>query len=380
MSVKISKELFLNKLNTIYPNNKVQIVEWNGYTKPMRFYCDICGKEHKINDARQLLNKKKYCQDNSLNNIKWDLVSYNERVNLIHQEKVKILEYNGLSNLVKYLCPKCGEIKSCSPARTLITKLSLCDECYGIEKNVVKQKIFKKFEESKDFQLITWRGLNRKLTEKCLKCGFIYDRYPTNVLQCFNSCPSCNNDGDKQRLDSFEVQKRIDDFFGQERYQLLDYKGQLNKHSKIKCLDCGLIFETQISTFSNSRGCPKCKRFKSKGEQKIQKYLEENNIPFETQKRFKECNNNLSSFDFCAYDKQNNMVLIEVNGIQHYKNVSHFGGLDIVKKRDQVKIDFCNKNNIPLITIPYNQLKDNDIDNFLSFLKGSTTIPEGSRE
>lgn len=378
MSVKISKEVFLNKLNRIYPNNNIQIIEWNGYTKPIHFHCDICGKEHKVSDARQLLNKKKYCQNNSLNNVKWNLATYNERINLMHQEEVKILEYNGLSNLVKYLCPRCGKIKSCNPARTLITKLSLCNECYGIEKNIIKQKIFKRFEESEDFQLITWRGPNSKLTEKCLKCGFVYDRYPSSVLQCFNSCPNCNSGGDKQKLDSSEIQKRIDNSFGENRYRLLNYKGQLNKHSKIKCLDCGLIFDAQISTFSASRGCPKCKRFKSKGEQKVQKYLEENAISFEAQKRFKECNNNLSSFDFCAYDKQNNMVLIEVNGKQHYKKVPHFDGLDAIKKRDQIKIDFCEKNNIPLIIIPYNQL--NDIDNFLSFLKGSTTIPEGSRE
>ena len=235
------------------------------------------------------------------------------------------------------------------------------------------------FNSSKDFELLVWRGANNKLTEKCLKCGHVYNRYPVNVLQCFDSCPNCNSGADKLKIDFNEIQKRIDDSFGKNQYKLLDYKGQLNKHNKIKCLSCGLIFETHMVSFiDSSRGCPKCKRFKSKGEQLVQKYLEENNISFEPQKRFKECNNNLSSFDFCAYDKDNKMYLIEVNGIQHYKDNPRCGGLETIRRRDELKKQFCEDNNIPLIIISYKEL--NKINDILGFLKGSTTIPDGSRE
>ena len=379
MSIKITQEAFLQKFQSIYNHTNISIIEWNGYTKPIKFNCDICGNEHYCSDARQLLNKKTYCQKNSNNNIKWDLTEYNERINRSHNEKITILEYNGLSNPVKYLCPICKKIKSCNPARTLITRLSLCDVCYGVERNIIENKIRFLFNQSNDFKLLTWRGCNNKLTEQCLKCGYVYDRYPTNVLQCFNSCPQCNNGAVKQLIDLSMVQQRIDDQFGENQYKLLEYKGQLNKHNKIKCLSCGLIFEAHMVSFIDaSRGCPKCKRFKSKGEQLVQQYLENNNIPFESQKRFKDCNNNLSSFDFAVYDSKNKMYLIEINGIQHYKQTTRFGDLEVIQKRDMKKKTYCEEHNIPLIIIPYTELKN--IDKYLSFLKGSTTIPEGSRE
>lgn len=379
MSVKYKKEDFIKKLNIIYPENKIEILEWNGYTKPIIFFCDICNSKHRATDARQLLNNKTYCKKKSLNNIRWDIENYNERLNKLFSKNIEILEYSGLSNKIIYRCPTCGKLKSCTPARLLLSKHSLCDECDGIEKNIIEKNIKAKFNSSNDFELLTWRGVKNKLTEKCLKCGYIYNRYPVNVLECFNSCPNCNSGADKQKIDFNEVQKRIDNSFGESQYKLLDYKGQLNKHNKIKCLSCGLIFETHMVSFiENSRGCPKCKRFKSKGEQLVQKFLEENNIKFETQKRFKECNNNLSSFDFCAYDRNNKMYLIEVNGIQHYKDNPHFGGLETIKHRDELKRIFCENNNIPLIIISYKQL--NKINDILSFLKGSTTIPDGSRE
>ena len=374
MSVKYKKEDFIKKLDIIYPNNKIEIVEWNGYTKLIKYKCDICSQIHSNSDARQLLQTGDYCK----NRKNWTF-NFSDRLNKLFNKEVEIVEFTGLSNKVIYKCPSCGELKSCNPARLLLSKHSLCNECDGIEKNIVEKKIRTKFNSSKDFELLVWRGANNKLTEKCLKCGHVYNRYPVNVLQCFDSCPNCNSGADKLKIDFNEIQKRIDDSFGKNQYKLLDYKGQLNKHNKIKCLSCGLIFETHMVSFiDSSRGCPKCKRFKSKGEQLVQKYLEENNISFEPQKRFKECNNNLSSFDFCAYDKDNKMYLIEVNGIQHYKDNPRFGGLETIRRRDELKKQFCEDNNIPLIIISYKEL--NKINDILGFLKGSTTIPDGSRE
>ena len=62
MSEKITVNFFLNQFHKIYPKNNITILKWNGYTKPLSFLCDACGEEHYISDARQLLNKKTYCQ------------------------------------------------------------------------------------------------------------------------------------------------------------------------------------------------------------------------------------------------------------------------------------------------------------------------------
>ena len=85
----------------------------------------------------------------------------------------------------------------------------------------------------------------------------------------------------------------------------------------------------------------------------------------------------MSSFDFCAYDEKGKMFLIEVNGVQHYKETSKFESLDIIQRRDNIKQHYCEIKKIPLIIIPYDKLTDKDIDTFLNFLKSSTTISTG---
>lgn len=376
MSEKRKPEEFLEQFNNIYPGEHIEIIEWTGYTKALIYKCGYCGQIHKISDARQVLNKSHYCLNviSKVKNHRFSFEEYQQRINRRFNENIEIIEYNGLSNPIKYFCPRCHQIKMCNPARTLITRLSLCDECYGIEKNKIQKQVDEAFKNAPEFKLITWRGATKPMTIKCLKCNNIFNRRPKNFYESPHSCPFCNSGPMKQRLDPTEMQKRINEEFGENQYLLLDYKGQLQKKSKIKCLSCGLIFDVQCSTFIQSRGCPKCKRYKSKGEQKVQKYLEENNIKFEMQKRFPDCNGNLSSFDFCAYDKNGIMHLIEVNGRQHYFESERFGKLETIQKRDQIKIDYCKQKNIDLIIIPYSRISEKGIDYFLSFLKGSTTI------
>ena len=94
------------------------------------------------------------------------------------------------------------------------------------------------------------------------------------------------------------------------------------------------------------------KQIKSPIRKKIKKFLEKNNILYETQKRFKELPR--LSFDFYVPDVN---LLIEYQGEQHYLDVAFFNkkyhSMDITKKHDQMKKEHCQKNNIRLIEIPY---------------------------
>lgn len=101
---------------------------------------------------------------------------------------------------------------------------------------------------------------------------------------------------------------------------------------------------------SKSCGC-----LKSKGEAFITKLLEENNIPFEKEKSFKDCvlaNNHKVRFDFYI----DNKYLIEYDGVQHFQSGSGWNTEEKVKitqESDKIKNQWCKNNNIPLIRIPY---------------------------
>ena len=75
------------------------------------------------------------------------------------------------------------------------------------------------------------------------------------------------------------------------------------------------------------------------------------------------CYKNKGKLRFDFYIKNNDIdYLIEVNGIQHYKPIDFFGGIDgfeYQKKRDEIKRNFCKKNKITLLEISYLEIKDN---------------------
>ena len=78
-----------------------------------------------------------------------------------------------------------------------------------------------------------------------------------------------------------------------------------------------------------------------------------------------DCRNILPlSFDFVIFDKEDNTkvkFLIEFQGKQHYEPIEKWGGIDNlvqIQIRDAIKLSYATNNNIPLLIIPYNQLKN----------------------
>lgn len=102
-----------------------------------------------------------------------------------------------------------------------------------------------------------------------------------------------------------------------------------------------------------------CEGLKSSyGELRIKKFLDDSNIRHEREKRFNTClnsQNNKLPFDFYLMDKN---ICIEYDGEHHFHVVTKYGGDDFLKKvkeHDKIKTEWCKKNNINLLRIPYNK-------------------------
>jgi hypothetical protein len=87
-------------------------------------------------------------------------------------------------------------------------------------------------------------------------------------------------------------------------------------------------------------------------EYNVKKYLDEKNINYIQQKRFDDCKNKRAlPFDF--YLPQYNLC-IEVNGTQHYREQQIFSEtLEHRKMIDNIKKEYCKKNNILFLELPY---------------------------
>lgn len=159
---------------------------------------------------------------------------------------------------------------------------------------------------------------------------------------------------------------RIKDLTGQKfgHLTVLSYINIENKagsHWLCQC-DCKkqivVSYKNLIQGKTTSCGCS---HIKSKGEQKIAELLRQNNIPFIQEKTFENCRfldtNFPARFDFYV----NNKYIIEYDGEQHFIN-SFYGTLEKIQQRDKTKNEYCKKNNIPLIRIPYTHLNNISIE------------------
>lgn len=168
-----------------------------------------------------------------------------------------------------------------------------------------------------------------------------------------------------------ENREKFEDLTGQ-RFGKLVVLGRAPKRNKehdtrfrCKC-DCGGIIETLRASLINGEVIS-CGCVKSKGEYKISTILAENNIVFEKQKSYDDLRGE-SCHGILRYDfyipKYN--YLIEYDGEQHFKagklgwNNEEYH--EKTKKRDKIKNEYCRKNNIPLIRIPYTQYEDLNIE------------------
>lgn len=209
-----------------------------------------------------------------------------------------------------------------------------------------------------------YKNQNSKLNLKC-ECGETFQAAYRKLRENNFStvCPECRKkiSGETHFLNNkkkfLEFMETVED------YEILEYK-DVRVKSKFVHKTCGTIFETRTQTFKDGARCP-CES-SSRGERKIIKFLQENEINYKKEFSFKDCRSSKNfplRFDFAIFNKQKLLFLIEFNGIQHYEEdnwLNDKNGINDRQINDLKKINYCNKHNIPLLIIPYNKIKETE--------------------
>lgn len=273
-------------------------------------------------------------------------------------------EYNNNSTKMRFLC-KCGNEFNCSYNHFKNGK-RMCNDCSEKERIRKRKKTTESFkEEVKDKYgdefLISgkYTGATNPILIKhnIDHCNHEWFASPSHFLGG-RTCPECS----KKRVINFN--RKTHEQFVQEVFELVGDKysvlsNYINSTTKVlmRHNECGYEWETKPHHFThNERRCPHCK--KSKGEKLIEESLKTLNLNYEPQFRMSECRDVYTlPFDFAVFDCNKNLsFLIEYDGEQHFRVVEHWGGESGLKERqyhDQIKTLYCNKNNIPLLRIPY---------------------------
>lgn len=189
----------------------------------------------------------------------------------------------------------------------------------------------------------------------CQKHGSFYQIPNKHLLG--RGCPLCKSDKFREtNMEKYsEVFPRLssdvhNNFYDYSKINYINAKTPV----EIVCPKHGSFLQIP-SNHLNGNGCPSCKQ--SIGEKKIESYFIKNKIKYESQKKFNDCRNILPlRFDFWL---PNFNILIEFDGIQHYKPVGYMNGekkLEYTIKCDKIKNEYCKINNIRLIRISYREL------------------------
>lgn len=323
--------------------------------------CSKCGRE--ISAEKTKLEKENFIKKSiELHKNGYDEAIYDySNVNYINN-----------STKVCIICHKHGEFWQL-PSNHLQGKG--CQKC-ARERNIMSKKTTKeefikkaKAKHGDKYSYLKSDYVNN-LTEICIICpihGEFWQIPKVHLKGC--GCPYCGHESS-----SSKKRKELRDFIfeanivHQNKYDYSQIKIMNNCKIKVPivCPNHGIFYQS-FSEHLKGKGCPLCHQ--SKLERLIKLKLEEYNIDFEEQKQFLWLKTSKGKMRVDFYLPKYNTI-IECQGIQHFKQVSRFGGEKSLKEqieRDKLKKRLCEENNVKIIYFsqlhieyPYNVYEDAD--------------------
>ena len=277
--------------------------------------------------------------------------------NEIHNNEFELLqEPINTNDKIKILHKKCEKIFISTPRNHLKRYCSFCSnkhrrtkEEYQNDSNIIHNNKFKILGNP--------HNIKEKVKIKHLSCNNTYFVTMNNHLNKKNGCPYCN--GNNKKDTEYWKSKTIE-IWGTD-YEILENINNVHHKIKIKHNLCGdIILKNMNSLINNKGGCEKCSQ-KSYGEIYVEKALNELSIKYIRQKTFNELlnikTNRKLRIDFWLPEYN---IGIEINGVQHYKSIKHWGGDDAFKsqvERDDIKKKYFIDKKYTLICVNNKEIK-----------------------
>ena len=284
MAKKISSEEFITRSNNIHNNkydySKVEYV--NNKTK----VCIICPdhgefwqspKNHLLGQGCPICGEEiaRKCKKND----------YQKFINRFIKTFGDIAEfpyindeYENRNSTITYVCKKCGKAHK-KVASYIFANKTIC-ECYRVKEprqnivfehkpiissrlisaDVIESRIKELYPTIEMIGKNDYKNTSTKVLFRCTSCNNEFYRKP-NIFLCSKlktPCPICT----KKQLHK-EKTKTNEDFindiakiYGEGKYTLLSDYISSDCKVKLKCNDCGRIFEKEANSFLQHNGCP----------------------------------------------------------------------------------------------------------------------------
>lgn len=304
---------------------------------------------------------------------------------MIEKDKLQIGKTYGCYTILEFLptephkkryclckCENCGEIRKVQYYKITHNNYKNCPKCKpkNIKRNIIGEPIDKLKNDltGKVFGKlkVLYRVKNHiqpsgitKVVYRCLcECGNEINVYSCHLLSGHTTSCGCSH---KEKM----REKLVKDLSGKKFGRLTvlnEIKNISIKNTTWLCkCDCGKLCITTTKKL-NSGKKQSCGCLVSIAEDDFTNILLKHNISFIKQFKFQECKDKRClPFDFAIFNNNELKLLVELNGEQHYRPYTFNGEDKETKiknyenrvKKDNIKIDFCKKNNIPLLIISY---------------------------
>lgn len=230
-------------------------------------------------------------------------------------------------------------------------QINCSHECASESRRYTEEEFEELVRDKKDFTLISKYVNYRTKLEVRHSCGYEFKVFPSNFIYNESGCPKCYGNMPKTN-EAFT--EEIEGLVGREYSLESSYTGNKNKIT-VKHNECGRSYDVTPDKFLRGGRCPNC--FFSRGEKRIKEFLDEMSIDYLREYVIDECRHKLPlPFDFAVFNKERLILLIEYDGDQHFIPKDFWGGkkgLEETKKRDSIKDNYCEENEIKLLRIPY---------------------------
>lgn len=284
---------------------------------------------------------------------------FTEKAKQIHGNKYDYSKVNYINSHTK-VCIICLEHGEFWQTPTNHLKGQGCPECGKIQVQKENKKRIKEakkdfIEKAKqvhcnryDYSKVEYVNAHKKVLIKCKEHG-LFEQTPNSHLNG-SGCPYCC--GNIPLTIKTFIKRSNEIHHNKYDYTKVNY---INSQTKV-CIICpehGEFWQVPHNHLQG-QGCPKCNM--SHLERDVMKIIEKYGLKYTWQASKKDLSwLGKQSLDFFLPDYN---IAIECQGIQHFESVDRFGGekeLKEIIKRDKIKKELCEKHNIKLHYINYNE-------------------------
>jgi len=291
--------------------------------------------------------------------------SENNMLKFVKENNINLITYKELKNTTNKnfeltMACNCGNTFKLKYPYIIKIKDISCDKCRKKNRNLKAFYVAKEKAEVFGLEMLSnsenFEGYNSDLLVKCT-CGNEFITNSMNInIGVRRYCAECMSESyrEKREYGKKEIESIIIKYTKSKLISFFKTDDRLN--IELQCT-CGNTYITNIANLTRGRSkvCKRCSMSMSKSERDTEDILKNNNIEYIKEKTFNGCVN-ICKLRFDFYLPKYNLA-IELNGIQHYESVGLFGGekgFESTKFRDNIKIKYCQDNDVNLLIIPYN--------------------------